>query len=187
MEKDSNKDSKCGKKKIIYMGVIPAALVIFLAIIISVSKKGAPAAENTADKKTNTEEAFSFKKEGYLSFLSAQGKVKSSIDTEIADSDDEYQMGLMYRTSLDEKQGMLFIFGTEEMHSFWMKNTYLPLDIIFVNAQKEIIKIHRNTVPFQEKPSYESGKPAMYVVEVNAGYCDKYDIIEGDKISFGRL
>ena len=64
-----------------------------------------------------------------------------------------------------------------------MKNTILSLDIMFVNENKEIVKIHRNTTPFSEK-SLPSEKKAMYVVEVVAGFSDKYGVKEGDKINF---
>ncbi|MBK8552795.1 MAG: DUF192 domain-containing protein [Ignavibacteria bacterium] len=90
---------------------------------------------------------------------------------------------MMYRRSMDDNKGMLFIFETEEPQSFWMKNTVIPLDIMFVNSKKEIIKIHKNTIPFSEK-SLPSEKPATYVVEVRGGFADEYGIKEGDGINF---
>lgn len=86
---------------------------------------------------------------------------------------------------MDDTKGMLFIFQNEEPQSFWMKNTVIPLDIMFVNSKKEIIKIHKSTTPFSEK-SLPSEKPAIYVVEVNGGFADKYGIKEGDAISFAK-
>jgi uncharacterized membrane protein (UPF0127 family) len=86
---------------------------------------------------------------------------------------------------MKDDQGMLFIFPYETEQSFWMKNTVLSLDIIFVNANFEIVKIHHNTTPFSEQ-SYSSEKPAQYVVEVNAGYSNKLGLTEGDKIFFRR-
>ena len=78
---------------------------------------------------------------------------------------------------------MLFIFPHEEMQSFWMRNTFIPLDILFVNANYEIVTIHRDTETTSDQ-SYPSTEKAQYVVEVNAGYCDKYMIKEGDRIVF---
>jgi hypothetical protein len=78
---------------------------------------------------------------------------------------------------------MLFINSEEEMQSFWMKNTYIPLDMIFVNANKEIVTIHVNTTPLKEW-NYTSTKPALYVVEVNAGFTNRHGIGTGDKIDF---
>ena len=84
---------------------------------------------------------------------------------------------------MDEARGMLFVFPNSEQRSFWMKNTFIPLDIIYISADKEIVKIVKNAVPRSEK-SLLSEKDAMYVVEVVGGFCDKYNIIEGDKIDF---
>ena len=87
---------------------------------------------------------------------------------------------------MKESEGMFFIFNREELQSFWMKNTFLPLDIIFVNKANTIVKIHKHTQPLSEQ-SYPSENPAIYVVEVNSGYADKYNIKEGDKIVWRRF
>ena len=69
--------------------------------------------------------------------------------------------------------------------SFWMANTPLPLDIIYVNAAREVVTIQRNTVPYSEE-SVPSTRPATYVVEVNAGYADRHGIAEGDRVQWSR-
>ncbi|MCX7798152.1 MAG: DUF192 domain-containing protein [Melioribacter sp.] len=129
--------------------------------------------------------AYSFTKEGELTFVNNKGQMISKLDIEIADDDEQRMTGLMYRYKMEENQGMLFIFPYETLQSFWMKNTILPLDMIFINSKLEIVKIHKNTIPYSEQ-SYSSEKPAQYVVEVNAGYTDKYGIKEGDKIVWRR-
>ena len=134
------------------------------------------------EKKEPTEPQFV--KQGEVEFLSGKdGKAIKKIDVEIADNDRKRSQGLMYRKSMDESQGMYFVFPISELQSFWMKNTPLSLDIMFVNENKEIVKIHRNTTPFSEK-SLPSEKKSMYVVEVVAGFSDKYGVKEGDKINF---
>lgn len=126
----------------------------------------------------------SFNKQGTLTFLSAQNNdTLSVIDIEVADNNQRRTRGLMYRKSLPADAGMLFVFDEEEIQSFWMKNTYIPLDMLFVNADNEIITIHVNTAPLKEW-NYASSQPALYVVEVNAGYCAQKQITEGDKIIF---
>jgi uncharacterized membrane protein (UPF0127 family) len=85
-------------------------------------------------------------------------------------------------SDLPQSKGMLFIFEENEPRSFWMANTPLPLDIIFVNEDGEIVRIHHSTQPFAEE-NYTSGQPAKYVIEVNAGYCVSHDIQEGMKVS----
>ena len=127
-----------------------------------------------------------FKKEGELEFLSKDGKqTVRKVDIEIAENDDERTQGLMYRKSMDDNKAMLFIFEKEEPQSFWMKNTIMSLDIIYVNSKKEIVKIFKNTIPFSEK-SLPSEKPATYVVEVAAGFTDRYGIKDGDIVSFQK-
>jgi uncharacterized membrane protein (UPF0127 family) len=89
----------------------------------------------------------------------------------------------MYRDSMAENVGMLFLMGIEELQAFWMKNTILPLDIMFVDSERRIVSIHRNCKPYS-LDQIPSGKPAIFVVEVNAGYTEKYGIKVGDLISF---
>lgn len=126
----------------------------------------------------------SFKKEGELSFIDgATGQEIISINIEKAETPEEHEIGLMYRRDMQENQGMLFISAQEEEKGFWMKNTYIALDIIYVNAAREIVSIGKYAKP-QSTESIPSGAPAQYVVEVVAGFCDKYGIGQGDKISF---
>lgn len=125
-----------------------------------------------------------FRKQGELFFTSQQnGDTLAMIDIEVADNDQLRARGLMYRRTLPENAGMLFIQSLEEMQSFWMKNTYIPLDILFVNRDKEIVTIHANTTPLKEW-NYASTKPAIYVVEVNAGFSNRHGINIGDRIEF---
>lgn len=125
-----------------------------------------------------------FMKEGELTFLDAQSEEKMiSIDIEVAQSAYEIERGLMHRRSLPANGGMLFIFDREDYRTFWMKNTYLSLDIIYLNHDKEIIRISKETTPLSER-SIPSGGKAMYVVEVLAGFTDAYEIHIGDHIDF---
>lgn len=118
-----------------------------------------------------------------VSFLTAAGDTLSTVEVAVADEDSERNQGLMDIRDLPQSKGMLFIFEENQPRSFWMANTPLPLDIIFVNADKEIVRIHHNTQPFSEK-SFSSGQPAKYVIETNAGYAVSKDIQEGMKVSF---
>ncbi len=135
------------------------------------------------DKQKESQEPV-FKKQGELEFISVRDKkVIKKIDVEIADNDAKRERGLMFRKTMEDVQGMLFVFIVSELQSFWMKNTVLSLDIMFVNENKEIVKIHKNTTPYS-KESLPSEKKSMYVVEVVAGFSDKYGVKEGDKIDF---
>lgn len=112
--------------------------------------------------------------------------VKIGDDTfkvELANTPEKRVKGLMYRESLDKDKGMLFEFQDESERSFWMKDTFIPLDIIFINNEKVIVNI-TTALPCQNMPckNYHSGKPAMYVLEINAGEASKRNIKIGDKI-----
>lgn len=125
-----------------------------------------------------------FIKQGELKFISQDGKkIISQIDIELAANDEKRTQGLMWRQKMEEHQGMLFVMEQQAMQSFWMLNTYIPLDIIFVNEQRQIVTVRRNTKP-QSLDPVTSDQPALYVVEVNAGYCQKHGISVGDKIEF---
>jgi len=102
--------------------------------------------------------------------------------------EDEYHRakGLMFRESLPENQGMFFIFDDEAPRYFWMKNTTISLDIIYVSADLHIVNIQKNTTPLSEQ-TYPSEKPAKYVIEVRAGFTDRYQIQTGDTISWNIL
>lgn len=170
----SKKKSKMG----LILGILIVAVVVGTLIYVF-SKKG-----NNSDTSQTESVDIPFNKQGSLAFLSADNNdTISTIDIEIADNNQRRARGLMYRKSLPADAGMLFIFDVEEIQGFWMKNTYIPLDMLFVNANNEIITIHANTTPMREW-NYASTKPALYVVEVNARYCVQKNITEGDKIIF---
>lgn len=140
---------------------------------------------NVKNRTTKKEEnnVYQFKKNGELTFSTSEKGFISEIDIEIADNDEERANGLMFRTEMKENQGMLFIFERDEPQSFWMRNTYISLDMIFVNSAFEIVTIHKNTETTTDK-NYPSTKLAKYVIEVNGGYCDKFGIKQGDKIAY---
>jgi uncharacterized protein len=125
-----------------------------------------------------------FRKDGELRFLDGKtNNVISTINIEVADDDAEKEQGLMYRDTMAENNGMLFLMGVEEPQTFWMKNTILSLDIIFVDSDRKIVSIHKNCTPYS-LDQIPSEKPALFVVEVNAGYTEKHTIKNGDRISF---
>lgn len=125
-----------------------------------------------------------FTKEGELSFVGAgTGETIKSIDIEVKQDSYERAEGMMWRKSMEDTQGMLFIMDAEEPQTFWMRNTYIPLDIIFVSADKTILNVRANAPPETLGPQSSKGN-ALYVVEVNGGFCAKYGIEAGDKITF---
>ncbi|GAB4397590.1 MAG: DUF192 domain-containing protein [Microscillaceae bacterium] len=127
----------------------------------------------------------SFSPEGELFFLRGQDTLQK-LQIEIADNENERSQGLMNRPQLPAQGGMLFIFEEEAERQFWMRNTLISLDILYLNAAKEIVHIAAYTQPESDAP-IPSQKPAQYVVEVNAGFCESHQIKPGDTIAFTRL
>lgn len=101
--------------------------------------------------------------------------------TDIADTVEKQQLGLMFQKELPENYGMTFLFDKISILKMWMKNTYIPLDMIFFDAQGIITHIHKNAVPFSEELIL-SKVPAKGVIEVIAGTVDEKNIQIGDKI-----
>jgi len=102
---------------------------------------------------------------------------------EVADDNDERAKGLMFREKLEENNGMIFIFEQENEIAFWMKNTLIPLDIIFIGKNFKIVDI-KNAVPCKQDPCqlYKPQKSAQYVLEVNSGFAEKNGIKVNDEV-----
>ena len=136
-----------------------------------------PAVKRTAKK------APAFADEGDLQIYTESDSIL--LDIEIADSDVEREKGMMYRTSMKSDRGMLFVFDRERPQSFWMKNTYIPLDLIFINQALNIVQISPNNIPATET-QIVCKQPAKYVLEVNGGFAEAYNLRAGHKISWSR-
>lgn len=140
--------------------------------------------ETASTESVSLTKEISFTKEGELQLLKAENdSIIATLDIEIADDKYQTETGLMYRQSMAKNQAMLFVFPNMQPRSFYMKNTYIPLDIIYLNREKEVVSIQKNAKPLDEK-SLPSSAPAQYVLEVNAGLSDKWDLKEGDKIEY---
>jgi hypothetical protein len=171
------------KKQIQYLYVVLAAVLVLVVGYLVISSFYDKPEKPQVKKQVEMKEP-EFRKDGTLKFISAKGKKEiKQIDIETALTEQQHEQGLMYRKSMDESRGMLFVFPGSEPRSFWMRNTLISLDIIYVSQDKEIVKIVKNAVPHSEK-SLLSEKDAMYVVEVVGGFCDKYQVKEGDFIDF---
>ena len=111
----------------------------------------------------------------------ARGAVR--VEVEVADTPDKRGRGLMYRTDLPPNAGMLFIFAVESAQQFWMKNTPLPLDMIFIGRDRKVVGIVADTRPFTTTPVGVSA-PSLYVLEVRAGFSAGHGIVAGDTVEF---
>ena len=108
-----------------------------------------------------------------------------TFNVEIAKTIEERRTGLMYRKKLLNNEGMLFIFPREKIIQLWMKNTYIPLDVIFISENKVIVDIKKNMEKLSET-IVKSKVKSRYALEFNAGLVDKLDIEIGDKVLFNE-
>ncbi|AKT40904.1 DUF192 domain-containing protein [Chondromyces crocatus] len=103
------------------------------------------------------------------------------VSVEIAETDPQRMRGLMYRKSMPENQGMIFVFQGSENHTFWMRNTCIQLDMLFIDANGTIVGIEENTTTMTDR-TFQVGCPSTYVLELNAGWTRKHGIKAGQKV-----
>lgn len=109
-----------------------------------------------------------------------------TINAEIADTPQKTSVGLMFRHDVPDGTGMLFLFEEITEHSFWMKNTFVPLDILFIDADKKITRIHKMAEPYK-LDAIPSGGKVLSVLEIGGGQADKLGITVGDRVENARL
>jgi uncharacterized membrane protein (UPF0127 family) len=109
----------------------------------------------------------------------AAGEVALSV--QVADTDAARQTGLMYRTNMPEREGMLFLFPELARVSFWMKNTYIPLDILFIDPRGKVVKIYERTTPMSLEP-LGVDTPVRAVLELRGGESARRGIRSGDRV-----
>ncbi|MET0384406.1 MAG: DUF192 domain-containing protein [Polyangiales bacterium] len=115
--------------------------------------------------------------------LMPAGREPLSVEVEVVDTPAGRQQGLMYRKQLGADAGMLFIFDQPAQQSFWMRNTYLPLDIIFITADWTVLGIVENATPQTDTPRAVPGE-SQYVLEVNAGYSRRHGLEAGTSVRY---
>ncbi len=106
---------------------------------------------------------------------------KARFTVEIADDNDEIRLGLMNRESMPRSAGMLFVYDQPASVSFWMRNTLIPLDMIFIGADGVVRRVHENAVPLDETPIF-GGDDIQYVLEINGGLAKALGIGEGSEL-----
>lgn len=141
--------------------------------------------EKTKAPQEITTAEIEFKKEAEVYLTKASGDTIKHLEIEIADDDYQRETGLMYRQKLEDTHGMLFIFENEEERGFYMKNTQIPLDLIFLDADQEVVSIAPDAKPGSLE-TIPSGVPAQYVLEVNAGLSEKWNLEVGDKLILNK-
>ncbi|PLX90289.1 MAG: hypothetical protein C0614_00860 [Desulfuromonas sp.] len=165
-------------------GVFTGPLVVAVGVLLACLCVSCLGQTEIAPEKAVTESEITA--EGTVAFLAETGDELARVAVEIADDDATRSKGLMNRRSLPSMTGMLFVYEENRPRSFWMKNTYIPLDMIFLDRDGKIVNIVEKTQPLSVR-SCRSVLPARYVIEVNAGFCEKYGVAVGGIVWLERF
>lgn len=155
------------------------SLVLLAVLLFSI------ACEKENDRLPTVRSDIEMRRDGRLDFVRPDGTPITSINIEIAETAEARTRGLMNRRSLSLNEGMLFIFEEVDTLSFWMRNTPIPLDMIFVDPDSEIVNIVKRTTPLSDE-NYTSTAPAKYVIEVRAGFTDRFGITDSTRVRWQR-
>lgn len=158
-------------------------IILLFSILGLISCKNEKKHSTTA----NTEEIdIQFIKQGEV-YLKNEADTLKIIDAEFAENNNTRRIGLMNRSSLDENEGMLFIFDEDNSSSFWMKNTRIPLDILFFDKDSILINYHENARPYETKIQYGANANYRFVLEVNGGKAKTWGVEPSKtKISYSK-
>jgi hypothetical protein len=118
--------------------------------------------------------------------IRVEGRAPVTVTTEVARTEEERNRGLMYRRELAPMAGMLFVFRQSEPLTFWMRNTFLPLDMIFIKSDRRVLGVVENATPMTDDPRRVEGD-SQYVLEVNAGFAARHGIRAGTVIDFVNI
>jgi uncharacterized membrane protein (UPF0127 family) len=150
-----------------------------VTIILGIALAGTAFSGGEANYKAETEKLY----------IISENNKKHLFNVEVSRTPAELKFGLMYRNEMALDHGMLFVFPLEQMRSFWMKNTFIPLDMIFIRKNGTIVNIEANAKPL-DLSSRPSKAPALAVLEINGGLSEKLGIKAGDVIyhnAFGNM
>lgn len=180
-----NKQTKIRRKGYSFSFIFLLLLIISLVFTLSYFILRGNSESTVNQVKPGTESnigSSEFRKQGDLSIMDPHGSIRAKFDIELADTPAKRARGLMHRFEMKKNQGMFFVFPESIIQSFWMKDTFIPLDIIFIDEDLVVVEFFENAQPMSTEPiiSYE---PAMYVLEINAGLIDKKNISVGDVVS----
>ena len=151
----------------------------FFFLLFSVPDIFTPGVMNLPDE-TGSGRAWAGMQRDILKLELSDGSIKP-LSVELAQSNEEKALGLMFRTELTDGQGMLFVYDSERIITMWMKNTYIPLDMVFIGARGAVVHIAQMTEPFSEE-IISSQKPAQYVLEIAGGAAKRFGLKVGDRV-----
>lgn len=143
--------------------------------------------DDSETEESKDEESKEFTIDEGTLVITRADKQKIVVSIEVANTEEERERGLMNRSELGEYNGMLFVFEEDGKNSFWMKNTIIPLDMIFINSDKRVVEVIENAQPCEEGhicPKLTPLVEYMYCLEVNSGFAEANNIEEGDFVEW---
>ncbi|WP_224369297.1 DUF192 domain-containing protein [Hyalangium versicolor] len=158
------------------------AVLMMLACRPEAEGKAPPAKAAAETDVTAKDYAMPALPHGYVRLHDAFGGVHR-VEVEVAATGDSRQRGLMWRTEMAAGKGMLFLFPEEEVQSFWMRNTLISLDMVFINAEKRIVGIVERAEP-RTYTARSVGIPSQFVLEVPGGWCQSVGVTKGSTVEF---
>lgn len=171
------------------IGVAAILVAMVLYIFLQVGSCNNESAQPVNRPSQQTTSGPSFRLGGHLNILDDQtgDTLFANLPIELAKTAEEIQYGMMFRKNFNPyPYGMLFFMPREEPQSFWMRNTYVPLDILYINEAHEIVSIVHQALPLNDQ-SLPSDGPARYVLEVPGGFCITRNIEAGDRVEWTEL
>ncbi|MCA9387139.1 DUF192 domain-containing protein [Candidatus Dojkabacteria bacterium] len=165
------------KNKCILLTVI---VVIFFLIFIAFTGRSKVNNNNVESNKDNSFTLSSLSNYDIVELETSTGKI---LELEVVNTPGKRAYGLMFREEMEPDHGMLFVFDDEDYRTFHMANTFLSLDMIFLDKDFNIVTIHENTKTNQIEEKYPSTEPVMYVIEMNSGWVENNSISVGDKLN----
>ncbi len=160
-------------------------LLPVLAVLLLAGCESDPPPRPTPTPGEETAAPIPFRRDGTLTVAREDGEEIVTLAIEIAEGDSATQRGLMDRTSLPEKSGMLFLMPTTQRHSFWMANTPLSLDITFISPDSVVLNTAKYTTPYSPNSVSATGL-SRFVLETPAGFADTWGLTAGDRVRWSR-
>lgn len=158
--------------------------LVFVAVLLATPACNSKNKTSVKTKKKSAPKGPQFRKDGEVWIIKPETTdTIAHFDAEYAISAQDQNYGMMYRKNMDDNMSMLFFRDRLEMQSFWMKNTYVSLDIIYLDEKKRIVSIQKNAEPLNTR-SLPSTGPALYVLEIKGGLSDAYGIKQGDIMAY---
>tara|TARA_B000000460_G_C21355050_1_gene322921 strand:+ start:197 stop:694 length:498 start_codon:yes stop_codon:yes gene_type:complete len=156
-------------KRLQFTGILLSGILLFCAC-------------NEENKPPETEfDKHSFTKEGEIYIVNTEKDTLKHLEVEVAKTAQEQATGLMFRRTMKENRGMIFVYFTERPRYFYMKNTFIPLDLIYVNGENKIVEFNENATPLSEE-TLPNNIPSQYVLEVNGGKVSEWGLQLNDSL-----